>query len=772
MKKTIASIIIILLVVAAAIYVLWPYFTPDASKGTLDITPDGKGKIYVTERHAESSYIYRTDSDGNIDAAIEIDDSVYGTNFMGGMIYAFVYHEKTHTWSLAQVEADLSESREVGSGKFSLLGSEQSLSSSADRVFLMGNGSDAKHLIVLSYSPTGQFSLADDFEAAEAAGVKGMSVYMETALNSDNTPKNFVFDGKSIFEIQGDEKIAVIKDGGVVTSDERYPDSRIYCRGGRVFILNNTTHEISTVTKFPETELNYTYDNLDVGATTVWDGGGALLAKNSKGNMNIYFAKSGSTNSWEPITDFNISLSVRLQLKDFMPQKIWIIVIVLSLAFIASVMVAMYVRRLVLRVCATISVLGCFMLAVLCSLVWILMNKIILTEVNLATGGVMHEYVAPEAAQAEVAFEAFTYGGIALLVAIAIAVFFTNWSLRPLRDLTRRIGRFIEGDFAVDGAVTDKGDLGRMSRAVTEMGVSLAIKQYETDRMVESYSRFVPRDADRLLERAGIMEVSTGDVSNIDECIAIASVENRERVMHSMGSNEFMTFVNSCFARILECSNKYSGALLSGEFLAALPILFSERLGAKRGDSVRFGLDLIDHMTDKDSDLPSPDFFMLLHKTDFLYGIAGTKEKAFPFISSAELNFLFACNSGLRKLGIRMAATQEYIDNSEQDETFAKRYIGLIQAPAATREYRVYEILDCLSDRERDLRLGYDEKVQNAISLFYRNDFYQAMVEFSSILKQNPNDGLVRWYAFACERYFNEGAAANVRYNLLNGEDD
>jgi hypothetical protein len=70
------------------------------------------------------------------------------------------------------------------------------------------------------------------------------------------------------------------------------------------------------------------------------------------------------------------------------------------------------------------------------------------------------------------------------------------------------------------------------------------------------------------------------------------------------------------------------------------------------------------------------------------------------------------------------------------------------------------------------LRLGYDERLQKAMELFYKNDFYRAMVEFSSILKQNPRDGLVRWYAFACERYFNAGDAANAKYNLLSGEDD
>jgi hypothetical protein len=793
-RKTVASILIILIVIVVAVVVLQPFFTPDVGKAGLELSSDGNGKIYLTERHSEESFIYRVDTQGNVDAAIKVGGEVMATIYMGGHLYSFTYHNNAGRWTLEELPADLSQSSEVGSGEYQLIGNTHVLSSSENRVFITGNGEDGNHLVALSYNPGGQASALDDFASAEAAGVKGMSVYMQATVSNASTPYDLVCDGEAIYTIQINDKMSMITDEDTVRSKETYPDSWIYCREGTIFVLNPNTHEISTVDEFPNLTERYTYDRLSPGGLTLWNGGAAMLAKEMKGDdiiegdMKLYFAESGSTNTWKQVYSIHVPFDVQMHLKDYMPEKMWIITIALAIAFIFSVMLAIFVRRIVLRVCATISVLGCFMLAVLCSLVWMLTDDIVLAELDAATGSVIHEYVAPEVSQVRVAFEAFCYGGIVLIVAIAVAVIFTSFSLRPLRDLTKRIGKFIEGDFTVNGMVSSSGDLGRMSRAVTEMGVSLAIKQYETDRMVESYNRFVPRDAERLLDRAGIMEVSTGDVARVDDCIAIVSVENRVSVMNTMDSRGFMTFVNSCFSRIFDCANRYKGALLSGEFLAVLPILFTERLGSNRGDVVRFGLELIDSSTVTGNASPEPDFFMLMHKTDFLYGIAGTNEKAFPFISSAELNFLYNCNTGLRGLGIRMAATQEYLDNLLRDDgaqdfgvdaksgqhepvaNFAKRFIGIIQTPDGSREYRIYEMLDCLSDKERDIRLSYDEKVQSAIDLFYNNDFYTAMVEFSSILKQNPKDGLIRWYAFACERYFNAGDIANVRYDLLNVE--
>jgi hypothetical protein len=496
----------------------------------------------------------------------------------------------------------------------------------------------------------------------------------------------------------------------------------------------------------------------------------------------------------------DVPIMDRIAFRDYKPKKMWIIVLSLTAAFIISAMIAINVRRLAFRVSATFSAVGCFMLAVMCRLVYKTAGGLALVEVDSdsgnvlseelapeqiqdhlfsfsSSGGALHEYLASEGMQSEVAFSAFLYGGAALICAVTIAVVFIAVSLRPMRDLTKRIGRFVEGDFSVDGMVATKGDLGKLIRAVTEMGVSLAIKQYETNCMIDSYARFVPKNAAALLGRAGIMEVSTGDIASIDECVALVSVENRRNVMHSADNHGFMAFMNGAFMRILEFARKRNGSLLSGGFLDVLPILFSEGLGARKGDALQFGIDLIDRVDNGEGELPVPDFFILLHKTDFLYGIAGTDKKAFTFISSAELNFLSDCNAPLNQLGIHVVATKLYLDNLVDDgrkdvaDAFAKRHIGKVRFADEARDYILYEMLDYLSDRERNLRLSYDDTLQNAIDMFYRNDFYPAMVEFSSILKANPGDGLVRWYAFASEKYFSEKDRTKVRYQLFGSED-
>jgi hypothetical protein len=466
----------------------------------------------------------------------------------------------------------------------------------------------------------------------------------------------------------------------------------------------------------------------------------------------------------------------------------------IAVGFVVTSIVALVSGRIAWRIGSPFGALGACLLASMCYSVWQLAEAVIDSEITSATGTLAKGAIIAgrESLQTEAIMSVFRYGVIALIVATVVASLVIWYSLRPLRSLSRQINRFTEGDFDVDGIVNTTGELGDIHRAVSEMGVSLAIKAYETDHMISSFYRFTPRGVSKLLGRSGIMEVGSGDVTTIDDCIAIVSVENGGEAMHRTDNRKFMTFVNLCFSNIYECVNKHNGMLLSGDFhLSSLPVLFSSLAGSKRGDALRFGLSLIDRTSGEpdevqddlqaganadSDDLPAPDFFLLLHKMEFIYGIAGTEQKAFPFISSAELGFLNSYNKRLWSLGLHMVATEQYLDEIAKsgvnaDSITARRYIGILSSDDGSRNYKLYEMLDCLADTERDLRKSYDEKLQDAIRLFYKDNFYLAMIEFSSILKLNPRDGLARWYVFACEKYFNEGDNTKARYNLFGAEE-
>ncbi|MCL2633091.1 MAG: hypothetical protein FWD34_01105 [Oscillospiraceae bacterium] len=359
-----------------------------------------------------------------------------------------------------------------------------------------------------------------------------------------------------------------------------------------------------------------------------------------------------------------------------------------------------------------------------------------------------------------------------ILVAVLVMFLFNQGLTRPLNRVIKRMGkygdgRFETGDFA--SKVSSKGDVGEMERAISEIGVSLAINEYETKTMINSFYRFVPRGIEKLLHRAGITEISSGDIVSVKDNLCLLSVDNRERVQESTDDNGYMSFVNRCFSVIHENVQKHEGMLLSGDFnLSSLPILFSGESGSHSG-GLRFGLDVMAGCTSDGE--TAPDFFMFLHHTKFLYGIAGTEEKAFPFLSSYEMNFLNSYSHKLRTLGVRIVMTEQYYNYLSREANFSARFIGFISSQDENYSYKLYEALDCYPDSEKLERKRYNDRFQKAITMFLKNDFYLARSEFSAILRSNPSDGVARWYIFACEHLFNSNDLSKATYNLFGIEE-
>jgi hypothetical protein len=204
----------------------------------------------------------------------------------------------------------------------------------------------------------------------------------------------------------------------------------------------------------------------------------------------------------------------------------------------------------------------------------------------------------------------------------------------------------------------------------------------------------------------------------------------------------------------------------SGLRLSAMEALFPDA----PADGVQAGLDFLGKLRVQCAEgVPEARACLILHRASFLYGIAGRDDRLFPYLSSSELNFLGSYAPKLDEAGVRIVATEAYW-NQLSGCGFTARYIGFVSTDECGSAYKLYEILDAYPELERDLRRGYDSRFQEAINLFYRNDFYLARNLFSTLLRVCPGDGVARWYLFACERFFHEEGNAKADYSLFGTE--
>ncbi len=266
----------------------------------------------------------------------------------------------------------------------------------------------------------------------------------------------------------------------------------------------------------------------------------------------------------------------------------------------------------------------------------------------------------------------------------------------------------------------------------------------------------MPQQLTELLARAAVAEVDLGDSRRVSGNVGLFSVGNRDEARRMLEDGQFVEFINHSFGIFYDCVEANRGWLLSsGMRLSSMEAMFPN----SAGDGVRAGLDFLGQAKPAKG-TPAPKPLLMLHQASFLYGVAGREERLFPYLSSAELEFLGSFAPRFQETGVRIVVTESYW--RQLGDQFSGRYIGFVSD--GEKSYKLYEILDAYPELERELRKSYDKRFQEALNLFYHNDFYLARGIFSSLLRASPEDGVARWYLFTCERFFNqENGAADYR---------
>ncbi len=355
------------------------------------------------------------------------------------------------------------------------------------------------------------------------------------------------------------------------------------------------------------------------------------------------------------------------------------------------------------------------------------------------------------------------FGLPAWLVGIVVLNIFSRKLTKPMKQMVRQMEGIAEGRIKTEEIPRCNNELHDMGQSIQELCMSLSIQSYELTSTVKAYHRFIPQKLTELLERANIAEISLGDNRRITGDVGLFSVGNRAAARAGLNDDAFVDFINLSLDIYQNSIRDNRGCMISsGLRLSTLETLFTD----SASDGVRAGLDFLGQAQRiNEKGIPAPQPMLILHRASFLYGIAGENDRLYPYLSSAEFEFLGSFSEKFYEAGVRIVATESYF-RQIKNGGFTARHIGFV-SDGEREAYKLYEILDTYSVLERNIRLGYDQRFQEALNLFYRNDFFLARNIFSTLLRACPEDGIVRWYMFACENLFNADKNTEIDYSLF-----
>lgn len=295
-----------------------------------------------------------------------------------------------------------------------------------------------------------------------------------------------------------------------------------------------------------------------------------------------------------------------------------------------------------------------------------------------------------------------------------------------------------------------------LTNSVKQIAINMERMNYARYQVLQAYYRFAPKEIEKILGKQSILDVAPMDQEEKESLVAFVSFAGKTEI----SGGEYLQQMNRNYALLCEGCREFGGHIVSvGSNFGVMLLLFYD----KSSRALRFGM----RMTIREAaDQRAGQAFVFLHRTSFIYGVAGDEEQSFPYIYAQEIRILQKYTDSLRALGVRMAVTDRVWEREKEEAS--SRYIGYIEEK--NHRFDLYEILDAYPEEERVRRLSCNPRFEQALTLYYKSDFYLARNLFSDILRSCPGDEVAKRYLFLCEDGLNGDKTKRQSFALFSEE--
>lgn len=315
-----------------------------------------------------------------------------------------------------------------------------------------------------------------------------------------------------------------------------------------------------------------------------------------------------------------------------------------------------------------------------------------------------------------------------------------------------------------DFIMPDKGLGGftDMWKNFAEMNRLVIGARYGVNATVREGKRFIPARIVKLLGKKDISELKVGDVTKSEGTMVRFSIDGIKEI----DKEKYMDVTGKCF-EILDTIQENSEAIR----INMDPDMYDNKYLFGESPDVAVSLAIeVSNTLDQVVELKSLPRLCVINTGEYVRGITGSSVQAVPFAYCDEDSMTDILFKSFPKLaGNYMIITERTM--SLLTKPCNVRYIGYLENSEG-RQLKVYECLDVYAEVKRRILAGQDGKFQEALKLFYSNDFYLARNAFSFVLQANPTDLITRWYLFRSEYCLNHEGKGELSHSLFAQEED
>ena len=264
---------------------------------------------------------------------------------------------------------------------------------------------------------------------------------------------------------------------------------------------------------------------------------------------------------------------------------------------------------------------------------------------------------------------------------------------------------------------------------------------FELAQLNQSYSRFVPMEFVRILQKEKITEVALGDNIEIKVTIMVTDMHSFTTFSEKMSPSENFRFVNSYLDQVGPVIRSHYGFVMKflGDGLMAV-------FPAKPEDAIHAAIKIQKNMIHYNEYRKKKNRQAVLtgigiHTGVVRLGTVGEVERIQGDIISDAANLASRIEGLTREYGATILMSQDTKMELEEYSDFDMRTLDRVKVKGKNKETKVIEVLSSQIDPYATLKISSKSTFEDGFrALYFDKKYLHAVDCFEAVLRENPND--------------------------------
>lgn len=286
----------------------------------------------------------------------------------------------------------------------------------------------------------------------------------------------------------------------------------------------------------------------------------------------------------------------------------------------------------------------------------------------------------------------------------------------------------------------------------------LIVKQKE---LITSYARFVPEQLLTFLGKDIITKVGLGDSVQKDMTILFSDIRAFTSISEKLSPSENFGFINSYLETMGPIIRKHNGFI--DKYIGdAIMALFPQ----KPSDAIDASIEMLEELHKLNVKRKSKGFAPIsigigIHTGSQMLGIIGEKERMEGTVISDVVNTASRLEGLTKAYSTALLVSEDVLEGVSDKEKYEFRFLDTVKVKGKNKAVRIFEILNGVSPRIRELKLQTKPDFEAGINFYYSKKFKDSIKKMKSVLKKDSKDKAAELYIERCNFYSKNGVDPN-----------